>query len=244
MAAIAASWDLPNRRFAESTACIRESIRKLRGCDKVRAKMLIKTGIGLEDGAWVALWVKHTNHLADLVANDRHGHEQIGVTADDDGAVESVEMRVMHELNSEIHVGAFFLRLHHHDCRGLSRRRICEKHPYIFCKEMTVLYFHSRQGLQGSKEGFLANRRIQIVGTWTDLRGEVFDSYDLIVGMKVKFKQPAQIQPFVWRSTDRTEIEIESVYVSDCPHGASIEKNKGQRFHAGPRPLRRSYSGG
>lgn len=39
------------------------------------------------------LWIEDANNLVELIANDLHGHQQIGVAADDDGTVEAVEMR-------------------------------------------------------------------------------------------------------------------------------------------------------
>lgn len=65
-----------------------------------------------------------------------------------------------------------------------------------------------------------------------------------MVRLQMQFHELLEIEPAMRRPAERAEVEIESIHISNRSHANYSGKNKGQRFRAGPRPLRRSYSGG
>jgi hypothetical protein len=73
---------------------------------------------------------------------------------------------------------------------------------------------------------------------WMNLWVE--DTDDLMVRLQVQFYESLEIEPAMRCPAECAEVESESIHISDGSQANLLDQN----FHAGPRPLRRSYSGG
>ena len=103
----------PSRRFVKSPGRIRHDRRELASGWNVGADVFVKGGMFLKHHARVTLGVQNAYGQPQFIDDKLDGHQQVRITAHHNGLIESFPMRVVEQLNREIHIGTLFFGLEH-----------------------------------------------------------------------------------------------------------------------------------
>ena len=231
---------LPAGGFVECTRRIREGRRQLARGKVGCSYALVERSRAPEDLAVNLLRIDHADGLGEVVACHFDRRFQVGVARNEHGAVVFVPEGVKEHVRGDVDVRAFLFRLYDSDERTCGIW-IGSAH-YDRMGEIATEDAFCAKCFDGAKVYLLTEWLAWIVWTRENTRREVFYSDNLVLGREDLSRHGEDVKPSVWRSLERSVVEVESVNVNYSSH-QFLSESESRPFRNGPAPVRRSYSG-
>jgi len=164
------SCRLPSGGLVESALCIGEGIRE-NGTGNLGVAQFtpVKAGGLLESGGaalvsplvWAGseLGVDDADRLSHLIPNHAYGSQEIGISADDNGGLETVPESIKEQVGGEVHIRSFFLGIEDLDGAG---RRLDDFHALWPAAEIPLNDFKVGDGAEGTPVDLLAGGSVGV----------------------------------------------------------------------------------
>src|SRR5271169_3591554 len=166
---------------------------------------------------WPFLRVQDADLLAEHLAHDFDGLEQVGIIRDDHRQIEPTHMRVVQEVRGKVHVRALFLGLDDANVLLPMARNGWKRHRDFVRKEVSQVNRKPGQGAKRPKVKLLPDRLIRVARSGRNQGGEVFDFSDRVSGQQELAERP-RVNPFVRSFTKGSIVKVEAVNVNICSY--------------------------
>ena len=186
------------------------------------------------------LRVDYTDGFGEVVAYHFDRCFQVGVARNEHSAVVFVPEGIKEHVRGDVDVRTFLFRLYDADERARGVGIGNTHHDRM--RKIAAKDALCTKCFEGAKIYFLTERLAWVVWTRENTRREVFYSDNLVLGREDLSLHGEDVKPSVWRSLERSVVEVESVNVNYSSH-QFLSESESRPFRNGPAPVRRSYSG-
>ena len=231
---------LPAGGFVERPRRIREGCWQLARGKVGCSYALVERCCASENLAVHLLWVDHADGLGKVVAYHFDRRFQVGVARNEHGAVVFVPEGGKEHVRGDVDVRTFLFRLYDADERARGVGIGNTHHDRM--RKIAAKDALCTKCFEGAKIYFLTERLAWVVWTRENTRREVFYSDNLVLGREDLSLHGEDVKPSVWRSLERSVVEVESANVNYSSH-QFLSESESRPFRNGPAPVRRSYSG-
>jgi hypothetical protein len=180
--------------------------------------VFVKSGLPLEDSAWVFLGIEDADRFVEFPHDNPDGFQQVGIATDHYSTIEEVQMRVVEQVGGKVHIGAFFLGFDDFDGSGAAGNWIGKRHLDGFREKMPVVDLAIRTGAQSAKIERLAERLVRITRSRVHLRRVILDPGNLVLSSEVKGGGFGDVEPLECGAAECAEVEVETVHINDRLH--------------------------